>query len=385
VQEVFVLLLFAFAAQLSCCLDSAPASETTKANLWNQKAAASYLDQRERSWATWRGAARDHGTFCISCHTAFPYALARPTLRAALAEQGLSVTELELLENVKKRVRLWNDVAPSYTDTGVKAEESRGTEAVLNAMILVSDDSRKEKMSSEMRTAFDNMWALQHRTGDAKGSWSWLQFDLQPWEAADSPYYGATLAMAAVGMGPANYRVTPGIQDRVQLLREYLDREYPHQSTINRVNLLWASTKFPGLLTPERRASIIKEALDKQQKDGGWRLSSLVWTWRGWSLSSLANVWIMTSVKQDGTPQQAGSDGLATAFITFVLQEAGLPPGDVRVQQGLLWLIRNQNGRGLWPSDSLNKRRSQSSDTQLFMSDAATAYAVLALTEKDRR
>jgi hypothetical protein len=297
----------------------------------------------------------------------------------------LSGAELELLENVRKRVRLWSDVAPSYTDTSVKVEESRGTEAVLNALILASDDSGKEQMSSETRAAFDNMWALQHTTGGAKGSWSWLQFDLQPWEANDSPYYGATLAIAAVGMAPANYRSAPTIQDHIQQLREYLDREYPNQSTINRVDLLWASTKFPGMLTRERRESIIKEVLDKQQKDGGWRLSSLIWTWRGWSLTSLANVWIMTSVKQDGTPQQVGSDGYATGFITFVLQEAGMPRNDVRVQHGLAWLIRNQNGRGLWPSDSLNKRRTQSSDTQLFMSDAATAYAVLALTEKGPR
>ncbi|MDQ6701317.1 MAG: hypothetical protein M3Z36_14145, partial [Acidobacteriota bacterium] len=41
---------------------------------WDAKAAAAYLDGRASWWATWPTAARDHGTFCVSCHTAVPYA-----------------------------------------------------------------------------------------------------------------------------------------------------------------------------------------------------------------------------------------------------------------------------------------------------------------------
>ena len=39
------------------------------AGVWNSKSAAAYLDQRLSWWITWKNAERDHGTFCISCHT----------------------------------------------------------------------------------------------------------------------------------------------------------------------------------------------------------------------------------------------------------------------------------------------------------------------------
>ena len=71
------------------------------AGSWDRNGAAAYLDQRAAWWVTWKPAARDHDTFCISCHTALPYALGRPALRAALGESGPSVNEQKLLDNVR--------------------------------------------------------------------------------------------------------------------------------------------------------------------------------------------------------------------------------------------------------------------------------------------
>jgi squalene-hopene/tetraprenyl-beta-curcumene cyclase len=225
------------------------------------------------------------------------------------------------------------------------------------------------------------MWAQQQTIGDDRGAWHWLQFDQEPWEANDSPYYGAALAAMAVGTAPESYGSSPEIQNHLQLLREYLNRRSAAQSTINRVFLLWASTKLPGLLRPEQQKAIVNEVLSKQQADGGWRLASLTWTWNSWSLHGLVNMWI----REDGTPMDGKSDGVATGLITLALQEAGVSHDSAQLKHGLSWLMSNQNAaEGFWPASSVNKRRHISSDTGRFMSDAATAYAVLALTENQR-
>jgi squalene-hopene/tetraprenyl-beta-curcumene cyclase len=350
-------------------------------NSWDPRAAAAYLDQRAHWWMGWKEAARDHGTFCVSCHTAVPYALARPALRKALAEPTPTDNERLLLENVAKRVRIWKEIAPVYNDKEDgpnKGAESRATEAVLMAFILANNDAQTGKLSDDARTAFDNLWALQQTTGDNKGAWLWQLFDLNPWEGKISPYYGATLAAIAVGTAPENYRSTPEIQNNLKMLRDYLGREYAAQPTINRVTLLWASAKFPGLLSPGRQKTIIDEVLSKQQADGGWSLFPLARTWRDWGPSSLLGRW----KRGDGTLQELGSDGLATGLIVFVLPQAGVPRDNIQLKQGRAWLVRNQNKpEGLWLASSLNKRREPSSNVGRFMSDAATAFAVLALTE----
>ncbi len=333
---------------------------------WNEKSATAYLDRRIAWWMDWPSAARDHETFCVSCHTAVPYAVVRPALRTGADVQTPSALERRLLDNVTRRVRMWKEMEPFYPtkkEGDPKTVESRGTESILNALILARYGEAAGEFTADARTAFDHMWAQQIKTGDARGAWPWLQFHNSPWEG-DSEYYGATLAAIAIGMAPGNYRSTPEIRDGLKLLSGYLVREQASQIPVQRVMLLWASAKLPGLLSGAQQKAIVDETLAKQQADGGFSLSSLVAGWK----------------RRDGTPLETRSDGYATGLILFALRQAGASPAQPQIERGLEWLISNQQAGGNWLAWSLNKQRDLASDAGHFMGDAATAYAALALS-----
>jgi squalene-hopene/tetraprenyl-beta-curcumene cyclase len=203
------------------------------------------------------------------------------------------------------------------------------------------------------------------KTGDDKGAWAWLQFHNAPFEG-DSQYYGAAMAAVAVGLAPGNYRAEPEIQDGLNSLRGYLVSHRASQTLLDRVILLWASVKIPGLLTPTESDAIITEALSKQQADGGFSLSNFVGNWK----------------RRDNTPLDARSDGYATGVVTYVLQQTGMKIDQPSLKRGLAWLSANQDpAEGRWFSYSLNRERDLTSDVGRFMSDSATAYAVLSLEQ----
>lgn len=341
-----------------------PASPTPG---WNGRAAAVYLDSRMDWWLHWPNAARDRETTCVSCHTAVPYALARPVLRAALGERDAAAPERQMLAHVVKRVQLWKEVDPFYNDqrSGLpKTSESRGTEAVLNALVLAARDRDAGTLSDDTRLAFENMWKLQFTAGALKGGWAWLNFHYEPWESDDAGYYGAALAALAVGTAPG-YASNPQVQDKLKMLQENLQRSVDKTTLFNRATALWAASTLPALLTDTQRDAAIGALVAAEQSDGGWSLASLG-----------------TFKRIDKTPIDTASDGYATGLVTVALKSARSSRAEGAVGRGLAWLRAHQDpATGTWRAMSLNKQRDPASDVGKFMSDAATAYAVLALAD----
>jgi len=334
---------------------------------WDPKAAAAYLDGRATWWTTWPNAARDRGTYCMSCHTTLPYALARPQLRELLGERAPSPAEQKIMGNLLTRAKNWREIEPWYPDQtrGVpKTSESRAIESVMNALVLSRRDAVVGKLTDDTRTALDVMWALQMKTGPEAGGWLWLNFKMDPWESPNSPYFGASMAALAVGSAPEGYLGSLEIAERLKALRAYFQRQHGTESLLNQLYGLWASSRVPDLLTAEQRRSTIDAVFALQQPDGGW-----------------STVALGSYKRTDNTESDTRSDGYATALATLALQSAGVTAPDGRVSKGLEWLRRNQDRRtGRWIAVSPNKERDPQSDPAKFMSDAATAYAVLSLT-----
>jgi len=373
VKPLVVCVGISAAALIATCLLQAPnakvlaAGKNAAAPGWDRKAAEQYLEGREVWWQGWDRAKKDHGTYCISCHTQAPYALAQPVLRNSLGEAAPSDAEKAMLDSVEKRVRLWDEVDPFYPDEvygAGKKIESRDAESVLNAVILASYDARAGHLNETTRKAFDNAWALQSKTGAVAGAWVWQNFHYTPWESPESEYHGAALMAMAVGKSPDKYQDDKSIAGNLDALRGYLRTHYDSQPLLNKVVLLWASSSTTGLLTDDQRTALMSELKRTQQADGGWSLNDLG-KWH----------------RVDETPLETKSDGYATGIVVLALEENRVK--DAAVKRGVAWLESNQDKTtGAWPAWSLNKKRDPKSPAGPFMSDAATGYAVLALEAK---
>jgi squalene-hopene/tetraprenyl-beta-curcumene cyclase len=263
--------------------------------------------------------------------------------------------------------------------------ESRGTEAVLNAVILTSADAARNvrEPSAPTKKALARLWETQR----ADGRWDWLEFGLEPWETTEAAYHGATFAAFAVGtaQGQHDGAATAGIER----LRAYLSSNYQAQHLYNRTWALLASTRFKDLLTRAQREALITEIESRQREDGGWSLETLG-TWR-WDKPA-------APFRPPGTLDAsllAKSDGYGTGLVVYTLREAGLPLDHPAVRRGLRWLRANQQDVEVsqrmlpaWRAHSLNFDREHGGNKgepfrRMFMSDAATAFAVLALVGSD--
>jgi squalene-hopene/tetraprenyl-beta-curcumene cyclase len=359
----YLLLAALFAALLLVRIPAVHGAADTPAAGWNQQAAARYLDDRETWWQAWPRAQKDHGTYCISCHTVVPYAMARSALRRG--DAAVPAPEQAMLSSVEKRVSDWPEMAPFYPDEKYgpgKAAESRATEAVLNAIILASYDTAQGQVRPVTRTAFENAWALQETSGPLAGAWKWQDFHLGPWESTESGYQGAALLMVEAVNLPGGFAREPVTRAHLDALRDALRRQYAAQPLMNQLYVLWASAKEPGLLTRDERNTLLASLRNLQQADGGFRLGAFD-----------------PRTRVDHSLAPTASDGLATGLAALALEASSTPSHDPTLRRSLTWLAQHQQADGTWTAESMNKKRDPASDPAPFMTDAATAYAVLAL------
>ena len=355
---------------------------------WDREGAARYLDERIDIWFAKSKKLRtgQAQTACVSCHTTVPYVLARPALRRTMRVSTATPQELRLLAETTQRVENYGTKQPLYDHSESKKTESRGTEAVLNALILASADAAQSRRESRGATqqAFKYLWETQR----PDGAWDWLDFGLEPFETMDGAYYGATLAALAVGSAPDS-RQTAETKAGIAKLRAYLQEKYAANSLFNRTWLLLAATRLPDLLTKPQRKALLAELQGRQRDDGGWALESLG-PWR-WSKAATAQ---RAPGKLDAA-LLAQSDGYATGLIVHTLRQTGLPVTHPAVSKGLRWLKAKQHKVQVgeqtwsaWRAHSLNFDREHGGDKgepwrRMFMSDSATAFAVLALVGSD--
>jgi squalene-hopene/tetraprenyl-beta-curcumene cyclase len=351
---------------------------------WDKLNAAKYLDDRMDLWFVKAKKLRtgQKTTSCVSCHTVVPYAMARPLLRKAAGMSKPTPQEAKLLEETLHRVDTYGSHEPFYKG---KEEQSRGTEAVLNLLILACEDfgQNGQALSGPTHKALEELWKEQR----ADGAWDWLDFGLEPYESTDSIYYGA--ALAAIAVGTATGYKGENASMGVNKLRTYLKANYADQNLYSRAWMLLASTHLAGLLNRDQTDALTTDLQRRQNADGGWALYKLgPWTWSK----------AIPPYGPEGKPDVelvSKSDGYATGLIAFVLRQAGLPPSHPTVKKATDWLEANQNGVQIdqsrwkcWRTYSLNYDHEHGGDDgepwrRMFMSDAATAFAALALLPSD--
>jgi len=332
---------------------------------WNPRQAADYLDARQKAWFAWPVAKAAGGT-CVSCHTSMTYLMARPALRKLLGEAEPTQYETGLLDGMRERTEKNESMFGKAAEAkGPVAAQAKGVESILTALLLARNE-RPGSLSAVTRQAFDQMWAVQNREGAAKGAWSWFELKADPWEMPDSAYYGAALAALAVGATPASYREAPDVRSRIGDLVAYLKSSQQGQPLHNRLMLLWVSGEMPDAFPKSDCTKLVEEALGKQQPDGGWTVESL----GPWPAHS-------------GAPTSSGSSAYATAAVAVALEQAALPEARAGLSKALNWLRSHQDPAGYWDATSMNKVYAEGSMQQLFMRDAATALASLALAHAD--
>lgn len=312
------------------------------------------LDYVERGAAAWARSFK-----CITCHTSGCYVRMRPLLTKSFGKpsqelHALCLDELSLFEEKLENEREW------------LLENDRPGRVAYTAMGLAEWDAQLAgKTSGATRRALKVLLDIQMDNGAWGNGNCWPPLE-------SSSFHSTTVAAMAFATAPGwrENVCSPQTIERLGRTQKFL-RETPPPHDYGRVLLLWASTRWPELLEPDRKQSIVDTIFSLQQQDGGW------------------------SIRRFAEPQQWGdghreerlrgepdfnspaSDGHMTGLAVISLIDAGIPPTDARIQCAVCWLKANQRESGRWWTRSLN------TDSTHYITFSSTLYALVALAKSN--
>ncbi|MFT5289174.1 MAG: hypothetical protein ACI8QS_003281 [Planctomycetota bacterium] len=290
--------------------------------------------------ANWRAKQK-----CVTCHT-----------------NGWGLAAQPLVAPRSDEVNLGREFAQGYLAGFLTGEvEPRGQYGSVEGMVAtaaflaLSDARTGSAVHETTRRGLDHAWDLL----DESGTWEdWLQCNWPPFES--DAEYGPTLMLVALGELKGSAELTAADTHGAQRLVKYLTGIEP-VSLHAKAMRLWAASYWPKALSSETCQAWHKELLAARKEDGGWSMASL--SGSGW--------------QRDGDEAQTEtSEAYPTAFSIYVLLETGMPRTDEVAEAALRWLREHQREDGDWFT------RSPRRDGKHYISRAATAFALMALTEK---
>jgi hypothetical protein len=281
---------------------------------------------------------------CISCHTTGWGLAAQPIIDSGSDEVAEGRTFAQ-------------EYLSGYLEGEIKPHKQYGSieGVVATAAFLAMSDARSgNEVHHVTRQGLDHAWDLL----DTSGTWEeWLQCNWPPFES--DAEFGPALMLVALGELKGIADLEEQDMKAATKLSKYL-QDNPPLSLHAKAMRLWAAVHWSELMPTKERSAWLQELLDAQATDGGWSMASLAGpAWK----------------RDGGEGQTTTSEAYPTAFVTYVLLQIGLEPKDVVIVGGRHWLRQHQREAGDWFT------RSPRRDRKHYISRAATAFSLLALTE----